>query len=128
MRQSPAPLPWLLAAGLLSSASLGLRGAAATAKTASMPATDKLSKAVLVTGASSGIGREITERLAREGYFVYATARKDADLTALGAIRNVQPVRLDVTHPADIEAAVELITKAGRGLYGLDRKSTRLNS
>jgi NAD(P)-dependent dehydrogenase (short-subunit alcohol dehydrogenase family) len=31
----------------------------------------------------------------------------------------VQPVRLDVTHPADIEAAVELITKAGRGLYGL---------
>jgi NADPH:quinone reductase-like Zn-dependent oxidoreductase len=42
--------------------------------------------AVLVTGASSGIGRNIAERLARNGYFVYATARKDKDLEALNAI------------------------------------------
>ena len=35
------------------------------------------SKAVLVTGASTGIGRKITERLASDGYFVYAGARKD---------------------------------------------------
>ena len=42
-------------------------------------------KAVLVTGASTGIGRKITERLAAEGYFVYAGARKEADLKALGA-------------------------------------------
>jgi NAD(P)-dependent dehydrogenase (short-subunit alcohol dehydrogenase family) len=76
-------------------------------------------KAVLVTGASSGIGRKITERLAGAGYFVYATARKDADLEALGMIRNVQAVRLDVTSPQDIAAAVEVITKAGRGLHGL---------
>lgn len=34
-------------------------------------------KAVLVTGASTGIGRNIAERLAREGYFVYAGARKE---------------------------------------------------
>ena len=33
-------------------------------------------KTVLVTGASTGIGRKITERLAAEGYFVYAGARK----------------------------------------------------
>jgi len=79
----------------------------------------KISKAVLVTGASSGIGRKITERLAAGGYFVYATARKEADLKALGAIRNVQPLHLDVTQPADIAAAVESVTKAGRGLYGL---------
>src|SRR5215475_6555443 len=78
-----------------------------------------VSKAVLVTGASSGIGRKITERLAADGYFVYATARKDEDLKALGAIKNVQPLRLDVTQPADIAAAVEVVTKAGRGLYGL---------
>jgi NAD(P)-dependent dehydrogenase (short-subunit alcohol dehydrogenase family) len=76
-------------------------------------------KAVLVTGASTGIGRKITERLAAGGYFVYAGARKEADLTELGAIKNVQAVRLDVTDSKDIAAAVEIITKAGRGLYGL---------
>ena len=83
----------------------------------SQPATAL--KAVLVTGASSGIGRKITERLAADGYFVYAGARKDDDLKALAAIRNVQPVRLDVTKASDIEAAVVTITRGGRGLYGL---------
>ncbi len=83
------------------------------------PSEQTVSKAVLVTGASSGIGRKITEHLAAEGYFVYATARKEKDLKALGAIRNVQPLRLDVTQPADITAAVEAVTKGGRGLYGL---------
>ncbi len=76
-------------------------------------------KAVLVTGASTGIGRKITERLASDGYFVYAGIRKSSDLQALGAIRNVQPVRLDVTEPRDIAAAVALIAHAGRGLYGV---------
>jgi NAD(P)-dependent dehydrogenase (short-subunit alcohol dehydrogenase family) len=76
-------------------------------------------KAVLVTGASTGIGRKITERLAADGYFVYAGARKEADLKALNAINNVQAVRLDVTKPEDIAAAVATITQAGRGLYGL---------
>jgi NAD(P)-dependent dehydrogenase (short-subunit alcohol dehydrogenase family) len=76
-------------------------------------------RAVLVTGASTGIGRHVTERLAAAGYFVYAGARKDADLAALSEIKNVQAVRLDVTKQADIDAAVNTITKAGRGLYGL---------
>jgi NAD(P)-dependent dehydrogenase (short-subunit alcohol dehydrogenase family) len=76
-------------------------------------------KAILVTGASTGIGRKITERLAADGYFVYAGARKDADLKALGEIKNVQAVRLDVTKPEDIEAAVAAVTQGGRGLYGL---------
>lgn len=76
-------------------------------------------KAVLVTGASTGIGRKITERLAADGYFVYAGARKDKDLAELNAIKNVQGVRLDVTKPDDIDAAVETVTKGGRGLYGL---------
>lgn len=83
------------------------------------PSEQTVFKAVLVTGASSGIGRKITERLAADGYFVYATARKDADLKMLAAIKNVQPVRLDVTQPADIAAAVDLVNKAGRGLYAL---------
>ena len=76
-------------------------------------------KAVLVTGASTGIGRKITERLAADGYFVYAGARKEVDLKALGAIKNVQAVRLDVTRPEDITAAVEIVKQGGRGLYGL---------
>jgi NAD(P)-dependent dehydrogenase (short-subunit alcohol dehydrogenase family) len=76
-------------------------------------------KAVLVTGASSGIGRKITERLAADGYFVHADARKDDDLKALRALENVQPARLDVTNASDIEAAVATITSGGRGLYGL---------
>jgi NAD(P)-dependent dehydrogenase (short-subunit alcohol dehydrogenase family) len=80
---------------------------------------DAPQKAVLVTGASSGIGRKITERLAANGYFVYATARKDADLEALSKIENVQAVRLDVTSPQDVATAVEVVTKAGRGLHGL---------
>jgi NAD(P)-dependent dehydrogenase (short-subunit alcohol dehydrogenase family) len=98
----------------------GLCGMIATASFAGAETAEhKPSKAVLVTGASSGIGRKITERLAANGYFVYATARKDEDLKALGAIPNVQSLRLDVTKPADIAAALETITKGGRGLYGL---------
>lgn len=76
-------------------------------------------RAVLVTGASSGIGRKITERLASQGFFVYAGARAQKDLDDLNTIKNVQAVRLDVTVPADITAAVATVTKAGRGLHGV---------
>jgi len=76
-------------------------------------------KAVLVTGASTGIGRKITELLAAKGVFVYAGARKDSDIKELNAIENVMAVRLDVTIPEEIDAAVATITKEGRGLYGL---------
>ena len=76
-------------------------------------------KAVLVTGASSGIGRNITETLAKEGYFVYAGARKQMDIEALNTINNVQAIKLDVTIQSEIDAAVETITKQGRGLYGV---------
>ncbi len=76
-------------------------------------------RAVLVTGASSGIGRRITETLAARGYFVYAGARKAEDLRSLDSIRNVQAVKLDVTVAGDIAAAVETIRRAGRGLHGV---------
>jgi NAD(P)-dependent dehydrogenase (short-subunit alcohol dehydrogenase family) len=76
-------------------------------------------KAILVTGASSGIGLKITEYLAAEGHFVYAGARKEKDLAALNEIPNVQSIRLDVTVQSEIDAAVAHITAEGRGLYGL---------
>jgi len=76
-------------------------------------------KAVLVTGASSGIGLRITEVLAERGIHVYAGARKQADLERLDAMENVTSVRLDVTDQSEIDSAVAEITAAGRGLHGL---------
>ena len=76
-------------------------------------------KAVLVTGATSGIGLRIAERLASEGYFVYAGARKQEDIERLNKMDNIEAVRLDVTVQDDIDAAVAHIRGAGRGLWGL---------
>ena len=67
-------------------------------------------QAILVTGASSGIGLNMTETLAAEGYFIYAGARKQADLDALNAIENVQAIRLDVTKQDEIDAGMCLRT------------------
>jgi NAD(P)-dependent dehydrogenase (short-subunit alcohol dehydrogenase family) len=76
-------------------------------------------KAVLVTGASSGIGLKITEQLAAAGHHVYAGARKADDLARLDAMDNVTAVKLDVTVPADVDSAVAFIRGEGRGLWGL---------
>lgn len=76
-------------------------------------------KAVLVTGASTGIGRRLTERLAAAGFWVFATARKPADLVTLARIPNVQPLPLDVTQESQVSAAVTAVQKAGRGLFAL---------
>jgi NAD(P)-dependent dehydrogenase (short-subunit alcohol dehydrogenase family) len=80
---------------------------------------EQAQKAILVTGASTGIGRKIAEDLAAQGFFVYAGARKQKDLDALNQIENVQAVRLDVTIQQEIDAAVETVKKGNRGLYGL---------
>jgi NAD(P)-dependent dehydrogenase (short-subunit alcohol dehydrogenase family) len=76
-------------------------------------------KAVLVTGASSGIGLKITEHLAAAGHFVYAGARKADDIARLSAMDNVMGIRLDVTVQEEIDAAVKLVREEGRGLYGI---------
>lgn len=76
-------------------------------------------RAVLVTGATSGIGRYTAELLAERGFFVYAGARSDEDMAELNAIPNMMAVRLDVTIQEQIDAAVETIEAEGRGLYGL---------
>lgn len=76
-------------------------------------------RAVLVTGASTGIGRVTAELLAEHGFYVYAGARSQEDIDALNAIENIEAVRLDVTKPEEIAAAVEQVRAGGRGLYGL---------
>jgi len=76
-------------------------------------------KSILITGASTGIGRHLAEALAADGYHVYAGARKDKDLDELNAIENVTAVRLDVTSQEQVDAAVAMIGEKGTGLYAL---------
>lgn len=68
---------------------------------------------VLVTGASSGIGRATVEWLASRGHQVLAGARKAADLAELGTLANVTPLKLDVTDPADAQAALQALGDGG---------------
>jgi len=82
-------------------------------------ASEAEQKSILVTGASTGIGRNLAETLAEAGHHVYAGARKQEDLDALDAIENITAVRLDVTKQDEIDAVVELIRERGTGLYAL---------
>ena len=93
--------------------------AAPGAAAESTAAEAQAQRAILVTGASTGIGRKIAEDLAQQGHFVYAGARKQKDLDALNQIENVQAVRLDVTIQKEIDTAVETVKQGGKGLYGL---------
>lgn len=79
--------------------------------------------AVLVTGASSGIGRASALRLDRRGFKVFAGVRKAADGKDLKqkAKGDLTPVLLDVTDEASISAAAKVVAKGAgqRGLAGL---------
>jgi NAD(P)-dependent dehydrogenase (short-subunit alcohol dehydrogenase family) len=76
-------------------------------------------KWVLVTGASTGIGRAVTEFLAAHDFCVYAGARKKGDLDSLAQIENVVSIRLDVTIPEEVSAALDFVKARGTGLYAL---------
>jgi NAD(P)-dependent dehydrogenase (short-subunit alcohol dehydrogenase family) len=67
-----------------------------------------VSKAVLVTGCSSGIGRATAEVLARGGRTVYATARRVETIEDLAAA-GCTLVRLDVCDEDSMQAAVDTI-------------------
>ena len=60
---------------------------------------------ILITGASSGIGRATALRFQTEGWNVIATMREPS-ASDLAELDNVLVTRLDVTDTASIEAAV----------------------
>jgi NAD(P)-dependent dehydrogenase (short-subunit alcohol dehydrogenase family) len=76
---------------------------------------------VLITGASTGIGRATALHLAGAGWTVFAGVRKIADGEALAAAggARVEPIVLDVTDPAQIVAAVERVNEHGGRLDAL---------
>jgi NAD(P)-dependent dehydrogenase (short-subunit alcohol dehydrogenase family) len=80
-------------------------------------------RAVLITGASSGIGRACAVELDRQGYRVFAGVRREVDAEQLRSegSANLQPVMLDVTDEASISRAAELIASetGPAGLSGL---------
>lgn len=76
-----------------------------------------MSKIILVTGASSGIGRACAEHLASRGLHVLAGVRRDEDAQAVRA-EHVEPLLLDVTDP-DGPARALAAARAAGGLYGL---------
>jgi NAD(P)-dependent dehydrogenase (short-subunit alcohol dehydrogenase family) len=74
-----------------------------------------VTRTVVVTGASSGIGRACALRLAAGGWHVYGGVRAEADAAVLRE-EGVEPVTLDVTDAEQIHAAVE---RAGPSLDAL---------
>jgi NAD(P)-dependent dehydrogenase (short-subunit alcohol dehydrogenase family) len=69
------------------------------------------SKAVLITGCSSGIGHATAHRLAADGWTVYATARRPETLADLER-DGCKTLPLDVTDEASMSAAVQAVITA----------------
>jgi len=78
---------------------------------------DQHSRAVLVTGCSTGIGRATAEHLAARGWPVYATARRLESIADLEE-KGCRPLALDVTDEASMRAAVERV-EAEQGAVGV---------
>ena len=87
-----------------------------------------MSKVILITGASAGLGREAAILLAKQGHTVYGGARRVDRMVDL-ADDGITAVEMDVTHSDDNERVVDrvigaegridvLINNAGFGLYG----------
>ncbi len=79
--------------------------------------------AVVITGASTGIGRATALFLDRHGFQVFAGVRRDADAESLRkeASENLHPIQLDVVDGRSIEASRKAVVEAlgDGGLAGL---------
>lgn len=86
-------------------------------------------KTILITGASSGIGKATALRFQSESWNVIATMRDPSNGGDLAELDNVLVTRLDVTDASSIESAVSegiarfgrldaLLNNAGYGAYG----------
>jgi len=93
-------------------------------------------KTILITGASSGLGKETAKLFQREGWNVIATMRKPESETELNSLENVLVTRLDVLDLDSIKNAVNkgvekfgkidvLLNNAGYGAYGPLESFTR---
>ncbi|NOJ27047.1 MAG: short-chain dehydrogenase/reductase [Nitrososphaera sp.] len=75
-------------------------------------------KTIVVTGASSGIGRAAVIRLAGAGYRVYGLARNYDKLKSITA-ENYTPFEFDITKPDKFGQVVKSILDSSDGIYGL---------
>lgn len=78
-----------------------------------------MNKSILITGCSSGIGYATAQALHKNGYEVYATARRDADVRQLQQ-EGLNAHQLDVTDAQSIDAALAwVLAQTGGTLYAL---------
>lgn len=80
----------------------------------------KSEKAVLVTGASTGIGYACAQALSRAGFTVFAGVRNDRDAGRLRSTHEkIRPISLDVAHSSDAAEAVRVIQEHDVALHGV---------
>ena len=80
-------------------------------------------KSIVVTGASTGIGKSITEMLIQKGFHVFGSVRKQADAERLRSDLGAAftPLTFDITDEAAVHAAATQVREQLKGetLFGL---------